>query len=88
MTTLTDIRPAPGTVLEPLDEDTSNAVLFRAACAAEDDVLTELAAARQAGDTAAVTRLTAERDQFDRLAVGLRANQRFHLVAQAVQVTA
>lgn len=81
--TITAERPAPGTATGPLDEDTSNAILFRAACAAEDDVLTELAAARKAGDTAAVQRLTVERLVFNRLAVDLRANQRAHRAATA-----
>jgi hypothetical protein len=70
MTTLTDAHPAPPAVTEPLplplDEGTSHALLFRAACAAEDDVLTELADARRAGDVQAVARLTAERGLFDR----------------------
>lgn len=81
--TLTDTRPAPATEARPLDEDTSNAILFRAACAAEDTVLTELAAARQTGDEQAVARLTAERDLFDGLAVALRGNGRAHRPAAA-----
>lgn len=81
--TITAERPAPGATTGPLDEGSSNAILFRAACAAEDDVLTELAAARQAGDDDAVQRLTIERLVFDRLAVDLRANQRAHRAAEA-----
>jgi len=78
MTTLTDAHPELPIVTGPLplDEGTSHALLFRAACAAEDDVLTELAAAQRAGDEKAVARLTAERGLFDRLAVDLRTNHR------------
>lgn len=76
MTTILDTRPAPtGEESGPVDETLSNAILFRAAAACEDDVLTELAAARQTGDEQAVARLTAERDLFDGLAVALRGNR-------------
>lgn len=74
--TIADTRRAPAAGTGPLDEDTSNEVLFRAACAAEDNAIQALEAARQSGNPDAIAGCTAERDLFDRLAVELRANRR------------
>lgn len=55
----------------PLSEESSHAILVRAARSCEDDAIKALAAARLLGDQGTIRLCAAERDQFGRLLVGL-----------------
>lgn len=55
----------------PLSEETSHAILVRAAHTCEDNATKALAAACKLGDQDTIQRYANERDQFGRLIVGL-----------------